>query len=135
MGRDAFEGVGGLDETLGAGQDWDLWARLGATRQMVAVYEPGHPTPGDAEQPLDDGRPDAVQRRKDAGDEPSQRPERLRPLVLGRRTWSAELSRCAIIAREENDSRSLPLLLRSLGTSSGSDGPYSLRLSDALPIG
>jgi hypothetical protein len=53
----------------------------------------------------------------------------------GRRTWSAELSRCAIIAREENDSRSLPLLLRSLATSSGSDGPYSLRLSDALPIG
>ena len=114
--RDLFEKAGGFDERLRACEDWDLWFRLGPQCQMVAVDEPVtlyRVTPTSMSR--DTNRMlDALERMLATS--------LLKDLsgwerwAWRQRAWSAELSRCAITARELRDPQSLSLILRSLAT-------------------
>jgi len=114
--RDVLEEVGGFDEKMIACEDWDLWVRLGPGCKMVGVDEPltwYRVTPNsmsmNTERMLS-----AVSRMLSTS--------LLKGLSgwsrwsWGRRAWSAELSRCAITARNARSPQALSLLLRSLKT-------------------
>lgn len=116
MRRDAFDHAGGFDEKLRACEDWDLWVRLGPESKMVAVDEPVT---------LYRFTPNSLSTKIDlmlASVERMLGTTLLKDLTgwerwtWRRRAWSAELSRCAITAREAASPRALPLLLRSLAT-------------------
>ena len=114
MRRDVFEAAGGFDKRFLGCEDWDLWFRLGSQAKMVALNEPltrYRVTPTGLSMNFDKmlsevGKMISISLIKD-----------LRGWERGswrRRAWSAELSRCAISAREVSDPRALPFLLRSL---------------------
>ena len=116
MRRDAFAAAGGFDEKLPPCEDWDLWFRLGPGCPMAAVEEPVtlyRLTPTSISRNIDlmlsaVNRMLATSLLKDL--------RGWERWSWRRRAWSAELSRCAITARETGDPRALSLLLRSLAT-------------------
>ncbi len=116
MSRDAFLRAGRFDEELKACEDWDLWFRLGRQSEMVAVDEPVT---------LYRLTPNSLSTKIDlmlASVERMLAKTLLRDLngwqrwCWRRRVWSAELSRCAVTAREVRSPRALSLLLRSIAT-------------------
>ena len=114
MRRDVLEAAGGFDEKLRACEDWDLWVRLGPGCRMVAVKEPvTWFRLSEGSMSMDTDRMlTAVGRMLETSlPKGLSGPSRWAWL---RRAWSAELSRCALSARELRDRRSLSLLLRSI---------------------
>lgn len=116
MRRDAFEAVGGFDKRFLGCEDWDFWFRLGPERQMVALHEPVtrySVTPTGLSMNYDRmlsevGKMISLSLIKDL--------KGWARWSWKRRAWSAELYRCALSARDANDPRALPLLIRSLAT-------------------
>lgn len=114
--RDALEAVGGFDDQLRACEDWDLWVRLGPKCRMVAVDEPvtWYRMTANSLSTNVDRMLTSVERMLKTS----------LPLGLSgwerwvwlRRAWAAELSRCALSARDARQRRYLSLLLRSLAT-------------------
>jgi len=114
MRRDALATAGGFDEKLRACEDWDLWVRLGPGCRMVAVKDPvTWYRVSEGSMSMDADRMLAAVSRMLATSLPRGLSGLSRWAWL-RRAWSAELSRCALSAREVRDRRSRRFLLRSL---------------------
>lgn len=115
MRRDLFFELGGFDENNVVCQDWDLWFRAARGRKVTAVEEPVtsiRAVPGS----LSRGRTERILKDMKWMIERTLVADLsgLSRWAWAKRAWSAELYRCAIVERENQTARALPLVLGSI---------------------